>query len=215
MNDNSLIFKTFEPPNRPHLDLLIPSKPKNPFKISLPSNTDRSVSHKSVNQSAQSTRNISPRPQSPTFPEHMVKKPISLAILEKYFSDICQSISIKSSIDPSLSSKAETMHGVLKDCLKAIHDLSLEIYLQMASSLKDIQQIHKTQDNRLISGLTHKLLKISEMIEDNKYRSESERVINQPNAKEIDKEIEKTSAEDLAVELKIRISRVTARILNI
>lgn len=142
--------------------------------------------------------------------EHTVKKPISLAILEKYFSDICQSISAKGHIDPSLLIKAESMHEVLKDCLTAIHNLSLDIYLLMASSLKDIQHIRTSEDQRFQVLLSNKLLQIAAMIEDNNYRSDNEKIVLQEEVKE-----EFTSVKDLARELNVRVSRVTARILNL
>lgn len=152
-------------------------------------------------------------PRSSSVQEHLVKKPISLAILEKYFSDICQSITSKNSIDHKLLSKAETMHGVLKDCLTAIHDMSLEIYILMASALKDIQQIRMTNDLRYHSLLMNKLLQISAMIEDNTYRSHKEKASICEDVK--DEKDKCPEDEDIEKEFNIRVSRVTARTLNI
>ncbi|OMJ67752.1 hypothetical protein SteCoe_35003 [Stentor coeruleus] len=154
-----------------------------------------------------------PTPKSLSTQENTVKKPISLSILEKYFTDICQSITTKNSIDPSLLTKAEAMHEVLKDCLTAIHDLSLEIYILMASAIKDIQHIRSTNDHRFHSILMNKLLQISSMIEDNTYRSTKEKV---PIFEEVQKENTiDIQDEDIGQELYIRISRVTVRVLNI
>ena len=106
------------------------------------------------------------------------------------------------------------MHGVLKDCLTAIHNLSLDIYLLMASSLKDIQHIRTSEDQRFQNMLSNKLLQISTMIEANNYRSDSEKVVCLPDKEEKEgKEV--SSAREIAKELNIRVSRVTARILNL
>ncbi|OMJ95901.1 hypothetical protein SteCoe_626 [Stentor coeruleus] len=138
-------------------------------------------------------------------------KPISLIIIEKYFSDICQSIANKEIIEKPLLAKAVTMQDVLKDCLTAVPDISLQFYVLMASALKEIQQIYMTQENNLYSALAKKLVQIAEMIEENTYTSEVDRINTQP-AEEI---CEIRGLGDLAKELLIRINRVTARILNI
>ncbi|OMJ88429.1 hypothetical protein SteCoe_9653 [Stentor coeruleus] len=105
------------------------------------------------------------------------------------------------------------MHGVLKDCLTSIHDMSLEIYILMASALKDIQQIKITNDIRYHSLLMNKLLQISAMIEDNTYRSHKEKNSICEVIKD-DKDI-CVEDEDIIKEFNIRILRVTARTLNI
>jgi hypothetical protein len=102
------------------------------------------------------------------------------------------------------------MKEVLKDCLSAIHDLSLEIYILMSSSLKDIDYIQKTSDMRFSSVLINKLLKIAVMIEDNRYRSTSEPAFQGFTHSEADED-----SKDLGQELEVRVSRITARILNI
>lgn len=138
-------------------------------------------------------------------------KPISLIIIEKYFSDICQSIANKEIIEKPLLAKAVTMQDVLKDCLTAVPDISLQFYVLMASALKEIQQIYMTQDNNLYSALAKKLVQIAGMIEENTYTSEVDRINTQP-AEEL---CEIRGLGDLAKELLVRINRVTARILNI
>lgn len=138
-------------------------------------------------------------------------KPISLVIIEKYFSDVCQSIANKGSIDQSLLSKASTMQDVLKDCLTVIHDLSLQFYVLMASVLKEIQQIDLTQDQSLYSTLAKKLLQLADLIEENKYISQTERAITLPT----EEVCEVTGLHNISKELFIRMNRVTARVLNI
>ncbi|OMJ66380.1 hypothetical protein SteCoe_36790 [Stentor coeruleus] len=140
-----------------------------------------------------------------------IHKPISLIIIEKYFSDICQSIANKDIIEKPLLSKAATIQDVLKDCLTAVPDISLQFYVLMASALKEIQQIYITQDNNLYSALAKKLVQIAEMIEENTYISEIDRINTQP-AEEI---CEIKGLDNLAKELLVRVNRVTARILNI
>ena len=138
------------------------------------------------------------------------KKPISLAILEQYFSSVCSSLTTKNEIDPQLLSKSEPMKEVLKDCLAAIHDLSLEIYILMSSCLKDIEHIYLSSDFRFSSILINKLLKISVLIEDNKYRSAQE-----PAFQGFTHTEESEDPKDLSRELDVRVSRITARILNL
>ena len=162
-------------------------------------------SEQSINTSISST----PRTYLQAHTE--ASKPISLIIIEKYFSDICQCIAAKGQIEPSLLSKASTMQDVLKDCLSVIHDLSLQFYVLMASALKEIQQIELTQDQSLYSTLAKKLLQLAELIEDNKYTSQTERVVTLPN----DDVPEVTSLAGLGKELFVRINRVTVRVLNI
>ena len=103
------------------------------------------------------------------------------------------------------------MQDVLKDCLSVIHDLSLQFYVLMASALKEIQQIELTQDQSLYSTLAKKLLQLAELIEENKYTSQTERVVTLPN----DEVPEVTSLAGLGKELFVRINRVTVRVLNI
>lgn len=206
---SSLSESPIKTPKKPQKPV---SQRKSPRQLSRPISPDRPS--KTPDYSYQEhTKTQSLTPRSSLTHDHIVKKPISLAILEKYFSDICQSITTKNLIDPALLGKAETMHGVLKDCLTAIHDLSLEIYILMASALKDIQHIRTTNDHRFHVVLMNKLLQISTMIEDNAYRSTKEKVsVFEEVQKEIQTEVQE---EDVGQELFIRVSRVTARILNI
>ena len=138
-------------------------------------------------------------------------KPISLVIIEKYFSEICQSIANKGTIDTNLLIKADTMQEVLKNCLVSVPDLSLQYYVLMESSLKEIQEIYSTQDEDLYSALLKKLVQLAELIEDNKFTSATERANTQP-PEEI---IEITGLNEIGRELEIRISKVTVRILNL
>jgi hypothetical protein len=146
--------------------------------------------------------------------ESATKRPISLTILSKYFADVCSAICLKGTVDGTLKNKAGTMRNVLKDCLTAIHDLSLEVYVLMSSSLKEIEQATEPDH---YSRLTSKLVKIASKIEANSYRSDLNTVI-------IKQEPENTNPEpvgivkepeDLSKELTARVSRVTARVLNI
>ncbi|OMJ75056.1 hypothetical protein SteCoe_25902 [Stentor coeruleus] len=215
------IFSPLKDPNQTNHKPYIQSNQSlfiNPLKSPRPStshlHTDRP--NKTIDSSFhECSKGQSLTPRSSSIQEHLVKKPISLAILEKYFSDICQSITLKNSIDQNLLSKAETMHGVLKDCLTAIHDMSLEIYILMASALKDIQQIRMTNDIRYHSLLMNKLLQISAMIEDNAYRSQKEKASICEDIKDEKSKCIEDENEDIGKELNIRVSRVTARILNI
>ena len=138
-------------------------------------------------------------------------KPISLVIIEKYFSDICQSMSEKDTIDPGLQVKANTMQDVLKDCLTAVPDLSLQFYVLMASALKEIQHIYLTKEEHVYSTLAKKLVQLAELIEENKYTSKTERAYTQPQ-----EELQEiTGFHEVARELNVKVARVTARILNL
>lgn len=139
---------------------------------------------------------------------HQIKRPISLTVLEKYFSDVCQSINSKNCIDLNLLNRVETMKDVLQDCLNAVNDLSLEIYILMSSAIKDLQHFQAMNDRRIFSGLISKLIQINMLIEDDKFTSKTEPAVQ--GWGQIGKE-----GEDLETELDIRISRITARILNV
>jgi hypothetical protein len=137
-------------------------------------------------------------------------KAISLVIIEKYFSDICSNIANKNFIEKNLLSKATTMQDVLKDCLTAVPDISLQFYVLMASALKEIQEIYNSQDTALYGPLAKKLVQIAGMLEDNKFTSDVDRVATLPS-----EDIEVQGLRNIASELNLRVTRVTARILNI
>ncbi|OMJ95862.1 hypothetical protein SteCoe_583 [Stentor coeruleus] len=137
-------------------------------------------------------------------------KPISLIIIEKYFSDICQSIATKNIIDKSLLNKAITMQDVLKDCLNTMPEISLQFYVLMASALKEIQQINTVQDESLYTALVKKLVQIAGVIEENTYMGEGDLTSVQ-----IGEEVEIRGISEIGKELLVRINRVTPRILNI
>lgn len=138
-------------------------------------------------------------------------KAISLVIIEKYFSDICQNIANKNYIEKSLLAKAGTMQDVLKDCLTAVPDISLQFYVLMASALKEIQEIYTTQDSSLYSTLAKKLVQVAGLLEENNYTSDVDRVTTMPN-EEI---TEVVGLANIRSELNVRIARVTARILDL
>lgn len=160
-------------------------------------------------ESSQLGSNLTPR--TALRQEKEIHKPISLVIIEKYFSDICQCMSATGTIEVSFLCKASTMQDVLKDCLTAVPDLSLQFYVLMASALKEIQEIHSSQSEHLYSTLSKKLLQLASLIEENKYTSKTERAYTQPQ-EEI---VEITGMQELGKELNVRVTRVTARILNI
>lgn len=145
--------------------------------------------------------------------DQALKRPISLIILGKYFSDLCINISSRGCVDQSLLNKVDTMKEVLKDCLSAIPDIKLEAYVLISSSLKEIQSLRDSKDQKdltSLSSLTSKLGNIALMIEENRLRN---RVDRSPAANE--DEIVTNEPEDLGKELEVRVSRVTARVLNI
>ena len=138
-------------------------------------------------------------------------KPISLVILEKYFSDICLAISNKGTIEKSLLSKAETMEDVLKDCLSSLPELSMNFYVLTTTILKEIKEIYQTQNESLYADLAKKLLQIASMIEDNKYTSDTDRITTLP----AEEPVEILGLNNIANELAVRVNRLTARVLNI
>lgn len=179
-----------------------------------PSNSEKLLNLKidHLQTEASNCSSISSTPQSTFRNGHKeTPKPISLVIIEKYFSDICQSISSKEIIEKPLLAKATTMQDVLKDCLTAVPDISLQFYVLMASALKEIQQIYTTQDDSLYAALAKKLVQIAGMIEDNKFTSEVDRVNTLP----AEEHVEARGLGEISKELLVRINRVTARILNI
>jgi len=81
----------------------------------------------------------------------------------------------------------------------------------MASALKEIQQIYTTQDTSLYSTLAKKLVQVAGLLEENNYTSEVDRVTTLPS-EDIG---EVVGLGNIKSELNLRITRVTARILNI
>lgn len=96
-------------------------------------------------------------------------KPASLIKLENYFSEICNSIESTAEISEQLLVKSESMQEVLKECLTAIPDLSLQFYILMSSIIKEIQEIHSNSSLATISSLAQKLLQLGSYLEKNKY----------------------------------------------
>lgn len=150
------------------------------------------------------------RTSSTPIPEHSMRRPISLTVLEKYFSDICSSINQKNSIDLQLLNKISTMKDVLKDCLNSIDDLSLEIYLLINSSLQDLQHIKSQGSCSITPILMNKLLQIALLIETGNFRSKSE------PAAQFTEQIEDLDLNlDLESELESKVGKVTVRVLNL
>jgi hypothetical protein len=101
------------------------------------------------------------------------------------------------------------MKEVLKDCLSAIPDIKLEAYVLMSSSLKEIQNIKDTKDESNLNSLTKKLANIAVIIDQNRLRNRVER------SPQLEDDLPADEPEDLSKELEVRVSRVTARVLNI
>ena len=150
-------------------------------------------------------------PESSKSTNHECFKPVSLIIIEKYFSDVCHSLSSKGLIDTILLSKASTMQDVLKDCLKALPNLSLQFYVLMGSALKEIQQIHFFHEENLYPALSKKLVQLGELLQENSYSSEIQRVNTQQSEEIVSETI---FLEDLGNELFMKISKVTTKVLN-
>ena len=143
-------------------------------------------------------------------PEHSKRCPISLAVLQKYFSDICSSLNQKNSVSIQLLSKLKTMKDVLKDCYNSIPDLSLDIYLQMASAFQDLDQIQSQQSPTPVPVLINKCLQIALLIETESFRSKSD-----PASKISVKLEEPEPTLNLEIELDSRVAKVTVRVLNL
>ena len=182
-----------------------------PSRYSLtPSNSEKSLRLRLDHFSTESSQSTS-TPRTHMRHESEPHKPISLVIIEKYFSDICQSMSEKGTIESNILVKANTMQDVLKDCLTAVPDLSLQFYVLMASALKEIQHIYITKEEHVYSTLAKKLVQLAELIEENKYTSKTERAYTQPQ-----EELQEiTGFHEIARELNVKVARVTARILNL
>jgi hypothetical protein len=144
----------------------------------------------------------------PSRGSHLKNRPISLTVLEKYFSDIVQSITSKNFIEFGLLSKIETMKDVLKDCFNTIEDLSLEIFLLINSVFNDLQQVQVTGNLSNLPVLLNKLLQVALIIETDNFRSTAE-----PAAawNSIEEEVDESI---LKAELEARVAKVTVRVLN-
>ena len=206
------VFNIEPKPSRNSIRISNGSNTPSPRTSLTPSNSEKSLKLRFEHLPSENSQNsINSNTPRTTHRQEESHKPISLVIIEKYFSDICQSIANKGTIDETLLSKATTMQDVLKDCLAAVPNLSLQFYVLMASALKEIQQIHLSQDENLYSALAKKLVQLASLIEENNYTSETDRANTQPP-----EEIAEVSGfHELGKELNIRIARVTARILNI
>ena len=149
---------------------------------------------------------------STPIPEHSKRCPISLTVLQKYFSDILSNLTEKNSIDQQLLSKHKTMKDVLKDCYNSIPDLSLYIYQQMVSVFQDLDHLQSQQSATSIPALINKCLQITLLIETENFRSKSD------PASKIFKNLEEAEQNlnlSIEAELDSKIGKVTVRVLNI
>lgn len=146
-------------------------------------------------------------------PDLRVEKPVSLIILEKYFSDVCKSIANTTMITKELLIKAKQMKIVLNDCLNSMPDLSLNFYVLMESSLNDIFKISSSQNPSNYRTLANKLLQLAEYLEQNSFRNPQEPASPR---KTIDNPPKKTeSLPQATTELKMKIARITPKLIDI
>ncbi|CAG9310572.1 unnamed protein product [Blepharisma stoltei] len=158
----------------------------------------------SPKSSVYSRKSLSPKPKK--------EKPISLVILEKYFSDVCKSIASTTEINENLLRKARQMRVVLDDCLEAIPDLSLNFYSLMESSINDIQKIAISNDKADYRALANKLLQLASDLDENNIISSAEPASPRKQPEEVP---QSENLAEIAVELKQKINRITPRVINI
>lgn len=131
---------------------------------------------------------------------------ISILMLESYLSDICRIISEGGCITETLYSQISAMKNILNDCM-ILSNISLEFYRQVETALSFIAKIYEYSCTDLIKDLAHLLMKIVSMIKNYGYLSSTLTVPIRGN--------KNISINEILAELKIRISRVTPRIINV
>lgn len=135
-------------------------------------------------------------------PEHS----IGILMLECYLSDICKSISEHKSVTHQTYTLVPPIDNILQDCM-GLCNITLQFYTQVKSALSLICKIFEETCDRLIKDLVLLLAKICEMIAKGEHFSHE---ISVPVRKNVGNDVEAC-----LVELKIRVNRVTPRVINV
>ncbi|OMJ78041.1 hypothetical protein SteCoe_22242 [Stentor coeruleus] len=131
---------------------------------------------------------------------------ISILMLETHLSDICKTVSLENCITEALYIQVPAMTNILNDCMN-LSNISLEFYRQVERALSFIVKIYEYSCSSLLPDLVQLLVKIVDMIHSYDYLSNTLTVPIKSNKYKSNNEI--------LAELKVRINRVTPRVINI
>lgn len=149
---------------------------------------------------------LSTKVQLPSYHPHNAKHTISILMLQSFLNDTCKSISSSSIVNEHMYSQVPAMRNILNDCL-ALSNISLEFYRQVEAALNLTCKIYEYSCSSLTSELVNLLGIVLEMIDKYKYCAESVSLyLRDPVG---------TNIEGCLQQLKIRINRVTPRVINV
>lgn len=131
---------------------------------------------------------------------------ISILMLKTYLSDICRTISLENCITEALYIQVPSMTNILNDCMN-LSNISLEFYRQVERALSFIVKIYEYSCSSLLPDLVQLLIKILDMISSYDYLSITLTVPIKSNKCK--------SINEVLAELKVRMNRVTPRVINV
>lgn len=127
-------------------------------------------------------------------------------MLECYLSDICKSISEHKTVTHQTYTLVPPVDSILHDCM-GLCNITLEFYTQVKSALSLICKIFEHACDGIVKDLVLLLARVCEMI------AKGEHFANEVSVPvRIDKG---NDLEGCLVELKIRVNRVTPRVINV
>lgn len=170
---------------------------RSPESSPKPRNIKRKLSELSI---------LSTKVQMPSYHPQNSKHTISILMLQSFLNDTCKSISLNSIVTEQIYCQVPAMRNILNDCL-ALSNISLEFYSQVEAALNLTCKIYEYSCSELAGQLVNLLGTVFEMIDKYKYSAQTVSLhLRDPHGKNID---------ECLVQLKIRINRVTPRVVNV
>lgn len=149
---------------------------------------------------------LSNKTQYTTFHGNSQDQSISLLMLESYLSDICKSISQHKSITEHSYLQVGPIRNILNDC-RALSNVNKDFFNQVDTALNLLSKIYEYSCTSMIKDLVALLGTICQMIS-NKQHFSSDFSIPIHNHSGV-------SLDQCLVDLKIRINRLTPRVINV
>ena len=131
---------------------------------------------------------------------------VCILILESYLSDVRKSLSSDLTVHESSYLQLPSMKKVLTDCM-TISDISLEFYRLVETALNFTAKIYEESCDSLINDLLQLLYKIFSLISCHGYLSDTVKLHFRRK--------KNVSLGESLLELNVRISRVTPRVINV
>jgi hypothetical protein len=131
---------------------------------------------------------------------------ISLLMLESYLSDIVKTISEHKSITEHSYMQVGPMRNILSDCM-SLSNITFEFYSQVDAALNLLCKIYEYSCTSMIKDLVRLLARICGMIGNKEHFTQG---VSVPMRESFG-----TNLDQCLVELKIRMNRVTPRVINV